>query len=346
MSKTYKFNEKLRPECRRDRDGYLQVQATPLAAPGFPLVLTFSGDPETKCYKLEWQTAGGPLMLFRRTIKVKDEHGATALETTLAGVYLREEYSGIDNCSSRARYRPHLPFKPAGLVGHRGIPVKKLLESDFSEGISQTSFDEALKAGTLPAADFDDSADENDGSAPLSAVEDPDNQQIIDELKDWRPNDIAAPLAPFKLVKITQSSHTTCAAALVWLASHYISFPRAAAMEAIQPPDAGLPSLASPKSVYRLAHLLGIDALASLALENLKSQLTPKNALCELYSDVACCYPAVRDVVLAYVLEHWSEVVETQAAGEMQDEAELGELPVGAAKTAMMLAVKLADRQK
>ncbi|KAL7336953.1 hypothetical protein BJY59DRAFT_705435 [Rhodotorula toruloides] len=226
--------------------------------------------------------------------------------------------------------------------------LKELLESDFIEGSAQTSFDAAFETAGLVGSGFDDSDDENDtrdvAAAPASNRE---------------------PKAPFKLVRIAQTSYTTYAAVLVWISSHHIAFAPlrstsrseelskdlavqacAASRDSSIAKDANLPAPASPKSVYRLAHLLRLDALAALALENLKSQLTPKNASYELYSDVACCYPAVRDVVLAYVVEHWNEVGKSKAASEMQDKAEQGELPVGAAKTAMMLAAKLAERQK
>ncbi|BGP05485.1 hypothetical protein JCM10049v2_001291 [Rhodotorula toruloides] len=226
--------------------------------------------------------------------------------------------------------------------------LKELLESDFSEGSPQTSFDAAFETAGLVGSEFDDSDDETDtrevNTAPASNGE---------------------PKAPFKLVRIAQTSYTTYAAVLVWISSHHIAFAPlrstsrseelskdlavqacAASRDSSIAKDANLPAPASPKSVYRLAHLLRLDALAALALENLKSQLTPKNASYELYSDVACCYPAVRDVVLAYVVEHWNEVGKSKAASEMQDKAEQGELPVGAAKTAMMLAARLADRQK
>ncbi|BGP29534.1 hypothetical protein JCM10296v2_001273 [Rhodotorula toruloides] len=205
--------------------------------------------------------------------------------------------------------------------------LKKLLESSFSEGSPQTSLDAAFeKTDDLVGSEFDDSDDENDtrevAAAPASNRE---------------------PKAPFKLVRIAQTSYTTYAAVLVWIFSPSHRLCPASLDESHIAKDANLPAPASPKSVYRLAHLLGLDALAALALENLKSQLTPKNASYELYSDVACCYPAVRDIVLAYVVEHWNEVGKSKAAADMQDKAEQGELPVG---TAMMLAVKLADRQK
>lgn len=69
--------------------------------------------------------------------------------------------------------------------------------------------------------------------------------------------------------------------------------------------------------------------------------MTPKNAAYELSSRLACCYPQLRDVVLAYVVENWDKVVESSAWGVMEKDADEGKLPAEFGKTALLLAKAL-----
>ncbi|GAA6030019.1 hypothetical protein JCM8097_009217 [Rhodosporidiobolus ruineniae] len=170
--------------------------------------------------------------------------------------------------------------------------------------------------------------------------------------------------APFKTVTITETAYSTYFAVLVWLQSRYIAWaplyssfrldgePRSsvspmrisAVTERVLGSDDSLPPPVSPRSVYRLAHLLELDELASLSLDNLRSQLTPFNAAYELYSSVSTCYPAVRDVVLDYAVANWDKVKTAPATEEMEKKAEAGELDGSAAAVAMMLARRLKGR--
>ncbi|BGP29592.1 hypothetical protein JCM10296v2_001331 [Rhodotorula toruloides] len=215
---------------------------------------------------------------------------------------------------------------------------KTLFSSDFAENSTSDSF-EILKSilngakseETLSCADSDA---ETEASLPPASFD-------------------ALPNVPFKLVKITDTSYTTYANVLVWLKSRYIAFaPLSSSSEGAVPSsrltrlkalqsDPALPLPASPKSVYRLSHLLSLSTLSSLALDNFRSQLTPRNAAYELYSSLVSTYPAVRDVV-----EHWAEVVESSSLREMEDRAGREELPDGAAQTGILLARRLTQRME
>ncbi|EGU13431.1 hypothetical protein RTG_00147 [Rhodotorula toruloides ATCC 204091] len=70
------------------------------------------------------------------------------------------------------------------------------------------------------------------------------------------------------------------------------------------------------------------------------------DATYELYSSLVSTYPAVRDVVLDYVVEHWSEGVESSALREMEERAGREELPDGAAQTGILLARRLTQRRE
>ena len=165
------------------------------------------------------------------------------------------------------------------------------------------------------------------------------------------------PSLPHKKVVINDAAFTTYQAILVWMSSRYIRFAplrssntdkagevsKSRLQDVIKMVEAesetSLP--ASPKSVYRLAHLLELNDLQEIALKNFKSQLRGHNAATELFSDVASAYPALRDVALDFVLENWTDVRASSAWKKMKLGADARVLPTGAAYTAMLLSERI-----
>lgn len=142
-------------------------------------------------------------------------------------------------------------------------------------------------------------------------------------------------LAKFKRIDIKQAPYTTYANVLCWIGSGYIQFAKIRSTQQVdlslifgkrRPESAKPPSLlprpASPKSVYRLAHLLELRELSAIALANFKSQLNVYNAAHELNSDTAGSYPEIRDIVIEYVVEHWKEVIKSAAWRQMAAQAQ------------------------
>ncbi|GAA5936861.1 hypothetical protein JCM3775_002727 [Rhodotorula graminis] len=219
---------------------------------------------------------------------------------------------------------------------------KDILSSEFVEGTSTV-----VNPSSEPA--------EHD----TYAFEDSDAETDAASLTSSRQKGQQKPLAPFKRIPIRDIPYSTYLAVIVWAQSRHITFaPLLSTFRrpGLDEPSVGaarqdavralaltrsplLPFPASPKSVYRLADYLSLDDLKQLALDNLVSQLTPTNAIYELYSDVACAYDEVRDAVLEYVVEDWSKVEQAPATSEMASVDK--ELPVGAARTAMLLATRL-----
>ena len=162
---------------------------------------------------------------------------------------------------------------------------------------------------------------------------------------------------PHKKVVINDAAFTTYQAILVWMSSRYIRFAplrssntdkagevsKSRLQDVIKMVEAesetSLP--ASPKSVYRLAHLLELDELQEIALNNFRSQLTVHNAATELFSDVASAYPALRDIALDFILENWTDVRASSAWKKMKLGADARVLPTGAAYTAMLLSERI-----
>lgn len=167
-------------------------------------------------------------------------------------------------------------------------------------------------------------------------------------------------------VQTRQTAYSTFRAVLLYMQTGYIDFaplssstaPRnsfatttrkdALARDKVKSPR--LPYAVSPKSVYRLAHLLQLPALQELALENLASALSVSGAASELFSPVSIAYEEVRKVVRAFVLKHLEAVCATDAWKEYKDRAARGEIEGGAMVLAelfdAMVAAKHAETNK
>ncbi|GAA5850704.1 hypothetical protein JCM8547_009063 [Rhodosporidiobolus lusitaniae] len=190
---------------------------------------------------------------------------------------------------------------------------ESLLSSAFYEGKAAPlpSSSIQVEAG-LPLYTYDESDDERD-DALLPAVK----------------HEIPDSSSPCKIVRVIDTAYSTYASVSTSSASH----PR------LLPP----PPPVSPKSVYRLAHLLELPALSALALANLKSQLGSVNAAAELYSDMAMAYDAGKALAMDKVVEGWKEVKESEALRKVE-KARRGEVGSEVAVTAMELARRLMER--
>ncbi|ORY69453.1 hypothetical protein BCR35DRAFT_334284 [Leucosporidium creatinivorum] len=146
----------------------------------------------------------------------------------------------------------------------------------------------------------------------------------------------------YREVKITETAYTTYCAVPLYLHSSHITFAPLASNLLPHNPDAkqtreqlvdqhlsstpSQPFPVSPKSVYRLAHLLEIPSLCALALAELKSQLTFANAAKELFSSISV-YDDAREPLLEFVVEHWKEVKASAGMKEVEAMVKAGELP-------------------
>lgn len=163
----------------------------------------------------------------------------------------------------------------------------------------------------------------------------------------------------YKTITITGATFTTYFAVLAWISTRHIEFEALRSLrdlpEAYQEESADIvsrskatkttspyPVPVSPKSVYRLAHLLEMHELASLALANYASQLDFTNIASELYSDVASSYSAIRDVALTYAVDHWPDIIETDAFVKLEARGEAGDLD---GLTGLLLSKRLVQSQ-
>ncbi|GAA5877226.1 hypothetical protein JCM1840_003024 [Sporobolomyces johnsonii] len=231
-----------------------------------------------------------------------------------------------------------------------------LFSSDFAEG--STSSQAVPHSSSLPDYTYDDSDAETD-ELYESKVKSKKGEKQAQHEEQEQDQDKEIDGAPFKTVTVIDTAYTTYFAVLVWMVTGYIRFAplrsrfrsddeddkqaRAAELDKmLSQSDSQLPPPASPKSVYRLAHLLELPDLLQLALDDFGSQLSPANVAYELYSDVSCTYEAIRDVALEFTVANWKEVAEAEGTGAMERRAYAEELPKAAAAVSMLLARKLA----
>ncbi|GAA5974121.1 hypothetical protein JCM11641_003448 [Rhodosporidiobolus odoratus] len=135
---------------------------------------------------------------------------------------------------------------------------KTALSSAFAEGSAST--ETSLEAADVAPYTFEESDEETDKAEAMKATRKKEVQTST----------------PFKTITVTDSSYSTYLAVLVWLQSHHISFAPLRSsfrtsgksrLEATQARTVAVaerganyplvPPPSSPKSIYRLAHLLG-----------------------------------------------------------------------------------------
>ncbi|KAK4334778.1 Proteophosphoglycan ppg4 [Rhodotorula toruloides] len=212
--------------------------------------------------------------------------------------------------------------------------LKTLLSSDFAESVTNSSRFRDGGRRRRDSKDFDDSDEEAD---ELYFEAHPPSQHERDELQQ-----------PYKEIKITKTAFTTYRAVLAYLRTGFIAFAplsstfpadadaakptRASRIEAAVSSDPSLPYPVSPKSTFRLAHLLELDELQHFCLANFSKQLTVDCAPYELFSDTSICYDAWRKVVLDFIVDNWDAVTssaswKTETAKVRRDEIQ-GAAPI------------------
>ncbi|BGP40938.1 hypothetical protein JCM10450v2_004942 [Rhodotorula kratochvilovae] len=210
--------------------------------------------------------------------------------------------------------------------------LETLLDSEFVESIPigskrpRVEPADPVAVADPDAKDFEDSDDETDG--------------ILLKQKRTKIADVCDTMA-YNQITVTKTAYSTYRAVLVFLQTRFIRF--APLSSACQPnnPTAratrgeqltGLfdksPAIpVSPKSAYRLAHLLELEDLQRYCLDALRKGLSVDGAAHELFSDVSACYDAWRAVILEYVAENWDEVSKTPSWLAMVTKLKAGEMP-------------------
>ncbi|GAA5827257.1 hypothetical protein JCM11251_001196 [Rhodosporidiobolus azoricus] len=100
-----------------------------------------------------------------------------------------------------------------------------------------------------------------------------------------------------------------------------------------------LPLPVSPKSAYRLAHLLQLEDLQNESLEAFRSSLSAANAAYELFTDTALAYDELREIVVEVIVEKWKDVKKTEGWQKKVEAIKREEIPGGGAVLVELLQV-------
>ncbi|ORY48425.1 hypothetical protein BCR35DRAFT_310872 [Leucosporidium creatinivorum] len=249
-------------------------------------------------------------------------------------------FADVLSCRHHADVRSYFPrfgrdlWTSSALLSSRSPYVAQLFKSGFSESQMKRTPSQLgkkdVEEGRTKSSAFDDSDDERD--------------EVLTQAGDTQGGSRVAEDScshPFHEFVVTETAYTTYRAVVVYLATGHISFApltstlRAAGASSgdggtprnlastVQDPSSLLP--ASPKSVYRLAHLLSLVDLQDLALASINSQLTIDNVAYELFSEVTSVYDEIAAAVVAFASKHWAEVKQSSAMKEMESRVLRGE---------------------
>ncbi|KAH7926540.1 hypothetical protein BV22DRAFT_1118837 [Leucogyrophana mollusca] len=94
-----------------------------------------------------------------------------------------------------------------------------------------------------------------------------------------------------------------------------------------RPAVVGGPPPCSPKSMYRLADKLKVDALKDAAFDAIRARLSEKNILEEVLSKFTSKYPAIQEMEVALLVEHCNAPEILQALPAQVDRMVRGEMP-------------------
>ena len=223
----------------------------------------------------------------------------------------------------------------------------------------------------LPRADEDDDSGLSPPSERLSAPEglvatvagdsDDETDRVDLERSSRSLHDMRKDGAfSYKQVVVTQAAYSTYRAVLLWMQTGYIAFAplsssfdrapeplksRTDAIKAMHKEDPRLPYPVSPKSVYRLAHVLELQELESLAMRHFRKEaLSLETAPAELFSELARDNVEWRTMILDWIMERWDEVEGCEGWTATMQRVEKGEID-GAASLMVEVLRRVAKRK-
>lgn len=183
---------------------------------------------------------------------------------------------------------------------------KTLLESEFEEG---TPVSKRRRLTTPEAKGWEDSDDERDR---LKATK---RAAAVDASTTTSTTSVSLTGTKFHHVIVIDTAYLTYEAVLGWLTTGRIKLTAKPESDdnwgRIAPRVTG----PSPRSVYRLAHLLDLKELCFLALEAIEAQLTSASVAKLLFSEFCVEYEEVQQVLYKWAAAHWIAV---QASAQWQ----------------------------
>ncbi|KAJ7429376.1 hypothetical protein B0H11DRAFT_2145779 [Mycena galericulata] len=217
-----------------------------------------------------------------------------------------------------ARPRPMFA-KMALLRGHsEGL-------DEYLAGISREGFAESRRVdldahlpdeGRFTEYDYMSDSDLDSDDEESVPCERPSSPEPV-EVKEILPNSVsvpsaAAPPTPRRMgnvVMVKSHAYKTWNAFLYYLYTKKLVFRTANSRG--EPASRVL--TCSAKSMYKLADAFGLTDLKDLALESVRSQLSPANIVCEAFSSFTSLYTEIQDIEVEFLLRHLPSLTEEVA---------------------------------
>ncbi|GAA5855122.1 hypothetical protein JCM8547_002390 [Rhodosporidiobolus lusitaniae] len=224
-------------------------------------------------------------------------------------------------------------WSKSGFLSASSRSFKTLLASTFAESSPRRSKRKGTGTRSSTSADqieaytknFEDSDDETDrflfAKSPPSLQQPSETDELV-----------------FKEITVTEAAFSTYHTVLVFLQTSHVcfaplssSFPssrhasRIAFLENECVSAHSLPPHVSPKSAYRLTHLLELDDLKKRCLQEYPPSLTIQGAAHKPFDDASLCYEEIRDVVLDFVEKNWEAMKNSEGWKEKSAEIEAGQ---------------------
>ncbi|KAH9942346.1 uncharacterized protein BXZ73DRAFT_97759 [Epithele typhae] len=157
-----------------------------------------------------------------------------------------------------------------------------------------------------------------------------------------RDNGVFSLSKPGRVVYVEHIAHTTFKAFLFWAYMDVINFAPLKSQQRLRVLEtkSGIP-LCSPKSMYRLAHEYNIEVLKTKTVEAIKSKLSPRNILEEVFSHFTSLYDEIRIVELEYLHANIKDQGIQTRLPVLIKSMEDGDLPRGAHDILSSLIMKL-----
>jgi len=238
---------------------------------------------------------------------------------------------------------PRLLWSKAAILSKSSPYFKTLFAS---EGFTETSEKiQAPKLGDKALALLNPKKPAKSASAVTTTKkkstamdQDKDDDETILDQPDWEDSDMETDSFPsptsspsIHRITITSVAYKTLFAYLYYLETGIINFsPLTSLLPASYVPNSSLspssvPSC-SPKSMYRLASFYEHQGLREASYASISSQLDSRNALTELFSDLASDYEETKSICTQAVLDNWSFVKDSKEMKEVEREMKEGKL--------------------
>ncbi|KAH7903899.1 hypothetical protein BJ138DRAFT_1107281 [Hygrophoropsis aurantiaca] len=137
------------------------------------------------------------------------------------------------------------------------------------------------------------------------------------------------PLIVANVVYVKDTAYKTLRALVYYCYTGQITFsPLKSTNDVVERlPSDGRDNRCSPKSMYRLAHKLGIKALETSALAAIRDHLSKNNILDELFSSFTSKYPVVQEMEMRILMTNRSQPDVVQALPKMMEKISQGMMP-------------------